>query len=173
MEHICSKYLFKAKMFTVQPWPHDYVKPISNIFVIYKRSHWLDELFIHFFNKRNWMTTMRSRVRITKKVFVFGSRIYLYIAVESKYFINLGRLSAIDAWLKFWIIEIINRTSLQYLKTIKKKIKMCRLSARRLSIHNFVWGLLKATKKVCLVLQKWKEGKNSYGGYPTEFAGST
>jgi hypothetical protein len=93
---------------------------------------------------------------------------------------------------------------------------MTRVSARRLSIYNFVWGLLKATKKVYLirqkwkkknkdtylqaqpknikivvetpnqpieikksqikvylVLQKWKEGENSYGGYPTEFAGST
>jgi hypothetical protein len=27
--------------------------------------------------------------------------------------------------------------------------------------------------KVCLVLQKWEEGKNSYGGYATEFAGAT
>jgi hypothetical protein len=27
--------------------------------------------------------------------------------------------------------------------------------------------------KVWLVLQNWKEGKNSYGGYPTEFAGLT
>jgi hypothetical protein len=30
----------------------------------------------------------------------------------------------------------------------------------------------KSQIKVCLVLQKWKEGKNTYGGYPTEFAGS-
>jgi hypothetical protein len=28
-------------------------------------------------------------------------------------------------------------------------------------------------KKVCLVPQKCKGAKNSYGGYPTEFAGST
>jgi hypothetical protein len=33
----------------------------------------------------------------------------------------------------------------------------------------FCWSQI----KLCLVLQKWKEGKNSYGGYPTEFAGST
>jgi hypothetical protein len=29
------------------------------------------------------------------------------------------------------------------------------------------------SKKVCLVLQKWKEAENSNGGYPTEFANST
>jgi hypothetical protein len=41
---------------------------------------------------------------------------------------------------------------------------MCRVSARRLSIYNFVWGLLKATKKVYLIPQKWK--KNKGGGLP-------
>jgi hypothetical protein len=34
------------------------------------------------------------------------------------------------------------------------KKKMCRVSARRLSFYNFVWGLLKATKKVYLIPQK-------------------
>jgi hypothetical protein len=34
---------------------------------------------------------------------------------------------------------------------------MCRVSARRLPIYNFVWGLLKATKKVYLIPQKWKQ----------------
>jgi hypothetical protein len=34
---------------------------------------------------------------------------------------------------------------------------MCRVSARRLSIHNFAWGFLKATKKVYLIPQKWKK----------------
>jgi hypothetical protein len=33
----------------------------------------------------------------------------------------------------------------------------------------FCMGLL----QVCLVIQKWKEGKNSCGLYPTEFAGLT
>jgi hypothetical protein len=51
--------------------------------------------------------------------------------------------------------------------------KICRVSARRLSIYSFAWGLLKATKKVYLVSQNWKGANNSYGGYPTEFAGST
>jgi hypothetical protein len=57
---------------------------------------------------------------------------------------------------------------------------MCRVSARRLSIYNFVWRLLKATKKTYLipqikeylVIQKCKETKNCRS-YPTEFAGST
>jgi hypothetical protein len=31
---------------------------------------------------------------------------------------------------------------------------MCCVSARRLSIYNFVWRLLKATKKVYLIPQK-------------------
>jgi hypothetical protein len=35
------------------------------------------------------------------------------------------------------------------------------------------WNILKATKKVCIVPQKWKGTKNSFGDYPTEFAGST
>jgi hypothetical protein len=34
---------------------------------------------------------------------------------------------------------------------------MCRVSARRLSIYNFVWGLVKATKKVYLIPQKLKK----------------
>jgi hypothetical protein len=38
---------------------------------------------------------------------------------------------------------------------------MCRVSERRLSIFNFVWGLLKATKK---------KNKNTY---PKKFASST
>jgi hypothetical protein len=46
---------------------------------------------------------------------------------------------------------------------------MCRVSASRLSIYNFVWGLLKATKKVYLIPQKWKN-KDTYGIYPTKFA---
>jgi hypothetical protein len=48
-----------------------------------------------------------------------------------------------------------------------------RVSARRLSIYNFVWGLLKATKKVYLMPQKRKINKNTYGIYPTKLAGST
>jgi hypothetical protein len=36
---------------------------------------------------------------------------------------------------------------------------MCRVSARRLSIYNFAWGLLKATKKVCLVPNKKEKTK--------------
>jgi hypothetical protein len=35
--------------------------------------------------------------------------------------------------------------------------KTYRVSARKLSIYNFVWGLLKATKKVYLKPQKWKK----------------
>jgi hypothetical protein len=50
---------------------------------------------------------------------------------------------------------------------------MCRVSARRLSIYNFAWGLLKATKKVYLIPQKWKNNKDTYGFYPTKFASST
>jgi hypothetical protein len=50
---------------------------------------------------------------------------------------------------------------------------MCRVSARRLSIYNFVWGLLKAAKKVYLIPQKWKKNKNIYGIYMTKFASST
>jgi hypothetical protein len=34
---------------------------------------------------------------------------------------------------------------------------MCRVSAKILSIYNFAWGLLKATKKVYLIPQKWKK----------------
>jgi hypothetical protein len=34
--------------------------------------------------------------------------------------------------------------------------KMCRVSARRISIYNFAWVLLKATKKVYLIPQKSK-----------------
>jgi hypothetical protein len=46
------------------------------------------------------------------------------------------------------------------------------VSARRLSIYNFVWGLLKATKKVYLIAQK--KNKDTYGYiYPTKFASST
>jgi hypothetical protein len=41
---------------------------------------------------------------------------------------------------------------------------MCRVSAKRLSICNFAWGVLKAFKKVYLVPQKWKKIKNSYPG---------
>jgi hypothetical protein len=40
---------------------------------------------------------------------------------------------------------------------------MCRVSARRLSIYNFVWGLLKATKKVYLIPQKCKYTKIHMG----------
>jgi hypothetical protein len=40
---------------------------------------------------------------------------------------------------------------------------MCHASVRRLSIYNFVWGLLKATKKVYLILQKWKKTKIHMG----------
>jgi hypothetical protein len=40
---------------------------------------------------------------------------------------------------------------------------MCRVSTRRLSIHNFVWGLLKVTKKVYLIPQKWKKTKIHIG----------
>jgi hypothetical protein len=50
---------------------------------------------------------------------------------------------------------------------------MCRVYARRLSIYNFVWELLKATKKVYLIPQKWKKNKETYGIYPTKFASST
>jgi hypothetical protein len=50
--------------------------------------------------------------------------------------------------------------------------KMCRVSARRLSIYNFVWGLLKATKKVYLIPQK-RKNKDTYGFYPIKFANST
>jgi hypothetical protein len=42
---------------------------------------------------------------------------------------------------------------------------MCRVSARRLSIYNFPWGFLKATKKVYLIPQK--------GTYPKKFTSST
>jgi hypothetical protein len=48
-----------------------------------------------------------------------------------------------------------------------------RVSARRLSIYNYSWGLLKATKIVYLVRQMWKGAKNLYLGYPAEFAGAT
>jgi hypothetical protein len=45
---------------------------------------------------------------------------------------------------------------------------------RRLSIYNLAWGLLKATKKVYLIPQKWKKNKDmDYGMYPTKFASST
>jgi predicted nucleic acid-binding protein len=47
--------------------------------------------------------------------------------------------------------------------------KMCHVSARRLSIYNFAWELLKATKKVYLIPQK---NKDTYGIYPTKFASS-
>jgi hypothetical protein len=74
---------------------------------------------------------------------------------------------------------------------------MCRVSARRLSIYNFAWELLKTRnlqaeskilkywnikstnqneifpKKVCLVPQTFTGAKNSYRGYPTEFASLT
>jgi hypothetical protein len=39
------------------------------------------------------------------------------------------------------------------------KWKMWRVSARRLSIYNFVWELLKATKKVYLIPQKWRKSE--------------
>jgi hypothetical protein len=42
---------------------------------------------------------------------------------------------------------------------------MCRVSARRLSIYNFAWGLLKATKKVYFIPQKWKKTKIHMGTY--------
>jgi hypothetical protein len=50
---------------------------------------------------------------------------------------------------------------------------MFRVSIRRLSIYNFVWGPLKATKTVYLIPQKWKKNKDTYGIYPTKFASST
>jgi hypothetical protein len=53
----------------------------------------------------------------------------------------------------------------QMIFKIKKKI--CRVSARRLSIYNFAWGLLNATKEVYLVPENWKGANNSYGDYPT------
>jgi hypothetical protein len=44
---------------------------------------------------------------------------------------------------------------LQHVKSLRKmKKKMCRVSARRLSINNFAWELLKVTKKVYLIPQK-------------------
>jgi hypothetical protein len=49
--------------------------------------------------------------------------------------------------------------------------KMCRVSARRLSIYNFAWGFLKATKK--LDPKSDKKNKDTYGIYPTKFASST
>jgi hypothetical protein len=50
---------------------------------------------------------------------------------------------------------------------------MCCVSASRLSIYNFVWGLLKATKKVYLIYPKVKKNKDTYGIHPTKFASST
>jgi hypothetical protein len=45
---------------------------------------------------------------------------------------------------------------------------------KKLSKHQINQSKLKKSQiKVCLVLQKRKEGKNSYQGYPMEFAGST
>jgi hypothetical protein len=41
---------------------------------------------------------------------------------------------------------------------------MSRLFARRLSIYNFAWGLLKTTKKVNYVPQKMKKNPNIYIG---------
>jgi hypothetical protein len=46
---------------------------------------------------------------------------------------------------------------------------MCRVSARRLGIYNFVLGL-KANKKVYLYPKK--EKKNTYGIHPTKFTSS-
>jgi hypothetical protein len=42
-----------------------------------------------------------------------------------------------------------------------------------LSIYNFAWRLLKATKKVYLIPQKWEKNKDAYGIHPTKFADST
>jgi hypothetical protein len=39
-------------------------------------------------------------------------------------------------------------------KNTCKKKKMCRISARRISIYNFAWGPQKVTKKVYVVSQK-------------------
>jgi hypothetical protein len=50
---------------------------------------------------------------------------------------------------------------------------MCRVSARRLSIYNFVWRLLKATKKVYLKYPKSEKNKDTYGIFLTKFASST
>jgi hypothetical protein len=50
---------------------------------------------------------------------------------------------------------------------------MFRVTARRLSIYNFVWGLLKATKKNKFNTPKVKKNKDTYGIYPTKFASST
>jgi hypothetical protein len=44
---------------------------------------------------------------------------------------------------------------------------------RKKTIYNFAWGLVKATKKVYLICQKWKKTKNTYGIHPTKFASST
>jgi hypothetical protein len=48
------------------------------------------------------------------------------------------------------------------------KEKMCRVSARRLSIYNFSWGFLKATKKVFLVPQIEKEPITRMGAAQAE-----
>jgi hypothetical protein len=60
------------------------------------------------------------------------------------------------------ICPIFKRSSWSSFKKITKK--MCRVSARRLSIYNFVWGRLKATKKVYFIPQKWKKNKDAYMG---------
>jgi hypothetical protein len=45
---------------------------------------------------------------------------------------------------------------------------MCRVSARRLAIYNFAWGLLKATKKY----PKSEKNKDTCRIYPTKFESS-
>jgi hypothetical protein len=58
------------------------------------------------------------------------------------YFTNLNRQLTNNLLHGTWYKDIVK--------------KMCRVSARRLSVYNFAWGLLKATKKVYLSEKKTK-----------------
>jgi hypothetical protein len=61
-----------------------------------------------------------------------------------------------------------------HMGSIQQSLQAQPKNIKKLSKHQINQSKLKKSQiRVCLVLQNWKEGKNSYGGYPTEFAGST
>jgi hypothetical protein len=58
--------------------------------------------------------------------------------------------------------------------SIQRSLEAQPKTIKKLSKHQINQLIKKKSRiKVCLVLKKWKEAKNSYEGYPTEFAGST
>jgi hypothetical protein len=100
---------------------------------------------------------------------VWIKKVFYWFWMTVKYFIFISGCYLISVQLQFGLRKLY----VKYWQSIIVK-KMCRVSARRLSIYNSVWRLLKATKKgMVLKYLKNEKSKDTYGIYPTKFASST